>query len=119
MLLFVSIFGVGGSLALNAILFDKYDAYVQGGFNFQGATTQQLRTDFESAVGPTAAFTTFDLSAGVLIDRYNLIAYLNNMFDRRGILSKNSSCVPNDCGPFERLYPTKPQEFGVKVGYKF
>jgi hypothetical protein len=27
MLLFVSIFGVGGSLALNAILFDKYDAY--------------------------------------------------------------------------------------------
>ena len=98
---------------------DKYDAYVQGGFNFQGATTQQLRTDFESAVGPTAAFTTFDLSAGVSIDRYNLIAYLNNMFDRRGILSKNSSCVPNDCGPFERLYPTKPQEFGVKVGYKF
>ena len=26
-LLFVSIFGIGGSLALNAILFDKYDAY--------------------------------------------------------------------------------------------
>jgi len=41
------------------------------------------------------------------------------MFDRRGILSKNQACVPSDCGAYERLYPTRPQEFGLKVGYKF
>jgi iron complex outermembrane recepter protein len=98
---------------------DKYDAYVQGGFNFQGATTQQLRTDFEAFVGPTAAFMTFDLSGGVSMDRYSVTAYLNNVFDRRGILTKNSSCVPNDCGIYDRLYPTKPQQFGLKVGYRF
>jgi outer membrane receptor protein involved in Fe transport len=98
----------------------NYEAYVQGGVSFQGASTQQLRTDFEAAVGgPTAAFATFDLSSGVSMDPYTVTAYLNNMFDRRGILSKNSFCVPSTCGPYERLYPTKPQEFGVKVGYKF
>ena len=97
----------------------QYDAYVQGGFNFQGATTQQLRTDWEQIVGPTTAFMTFDLSGGLSLDRYSITAYLNNMFDRRGILSKNQACVPSDCGPFERLYPTKPQQFGLKVGYKF
>jgi outer membrane receptor protein involved in Fe transport len=97
----------------------QYDAYVQGGVNFQGATLSQLRTDWEQIIGPTTAFATFDLSGGLSMDRYNVTAYLNNMFDRRGILSKNSFCVPNTCGPYERLYPTKPQEFGVKVGYKF
>jgi outer membrane receptor protein involved in Fe transport len=97
----------------------QYDGYVQGGVNFQSATTSQLRTDWEALVGPTASFTTFDLSAGLSLDRYGITAYLNNMFDRRGILSKNSFCVPSTCGPYERLYPTKPQEFGVKVSYKF
>jgi len=97
----------------------RYDGYVQGGVNFQSATTSQLRTDWEALVGPTASFTTFDLSGGLSLERYSVTAYLNNMFDRRGILSKNSFCVPNVCGPYERLYPTKPQEFGLKVGYKF
>jgi outer membrane receptor protein involved in Fe transport len=97
----------------------KYDGYVQGGINFQSATTAQLRTDWEAIIGPTASFTTFDLSSGISVERYTITAYLNNMFDRRGILSKNSFCVPSSCGPYERLYPTKPQEFGIKVGYKF
>jgi len=96
-----------------------YDGYVQGGVNFQSSTTSQLRTDWEVLVGPTPSFTTFDLSGGLSVDRYSVTAYLNNMFDRRGILSKNSFCVPNICGPYERLYPTRPQEFGLKVGYKF
>ena len=97
----------------------QYDAYVQSGVNFQGATTSQLRTDWEAIIGPTTAFATFDLSGGVSMDRYNVTAYLNNMFDRRGVLSRNSFCVPSDCGPYNRNYITKPQEFGVKVGYKF
>jgi len=92
---------------------------VQAGFNYQGDTTSYLRTDFESVIGPTGGFTTFDLSGGVSLDRTTVTAYVNNMFDKRGVLSKNSACVPSTCGPYERNYVVKPQEFGVKVGYKF
>ncbi len=97
----------------------KYDAYVQAGLNYQGDTTSFLRTDFESVIGPTGGFTTFDLSGGMSLDKTTLTAYINNMFDNRGVLSKNSPCVPSTCGAYERSYVVKPQEFGVKVSYKF
>jgi iron complex outermembrane recepter protein len=97
----------------------KYDAYVQAGLNYQGDTTSYLRTSFESVIGPTGGFTTFDLSGGMSLDKTTVTAYVNNMFDNRGVLSKNSACVPSTCGPYERNYIVKPQLFGVKVGYKF
>jgi len=97
----------------------SFEAYVLAGFNAQGDTRSQLRDDWEAIVGPTAGFTTFDLSGGLSMDRYTLTAYLNNMFDRRGVLSKNSQCAPSVCGPYLRDYVVKPQEFGVKVGYRF
>jgi len=97
----------------------RYDAYAQAGFNYQGDTTSYLRTSFESVIGPTGGFTTFDLSGGVSLDKTTVTAYVNNMFDNRGVLSKNSACVPSTCGPYERNYVVKPQLFGVKVGYKF
>jgi len=97
----------------------KFDAYVLGGVNYQSGTRTWLRDDFEAASGPTGGFTTFDLSAGVSLDKTTVTAYVNNMFDRRGVLSKNSACVPSTCGPYERDYIIKPQLFGLKVGYKF
>lgn len=97
----------------------EYSAYVQAGVNYQGDTTQNLRTDFESIIGPTGGFTTFDLSAGVTLDKTTVTAYANNLFDDRGVLSKNIACVPSDCGPYERNYVIKPQLFGIKVAYKF
>jgi len=97
----------------------KFDAYVMAGFNAQSDTTSELRTDWETIVGPTGGFTTFDLSGGVAVDRYAVTAYLNNMFDKRGVLSKNDQCAPSICGANLRNYITKPQEFGLKVSYKF
>ena len=51
-------------------------------------------------------------------DRTTVTAYVNNMFDKRGVLSKNSACVPSTCGPYERNYVVKPQEFsaGQEIG---
>jgi len=45
--------------------------------------------------------------------------FIQNAFDKRGILSKNTVCAPSLCGPYARLYPIKPQFFGLKVGQKF
>ena len=97
----------------------KYDAYVLAGVNYQSDTTSFLRTDFEAAAGPTGGFTTFDLSAGVSLDKTTVTAYVNNILDKRGVLSKNSACVPSTCGPYERDYIIKPALFGLKIGYKF
>jgi outer membrane receptor protein involved in Fe transport len=97
----------------------KYDAYIQGGINSQSGTRTWLRDDFEAASGPTGGFTTFDLSGGLSLGTTTVTAYINNMFDNRGVLSKNSACVPSTCGPYERNYVVKPQLFGLKVGYKF
>ena len=96
-----------------------HDLFVQAGLNYQGGAPQQLRTDWEQTVGSVGAFTTVDASAGVSHGAYSFSLYATNLFDERGILSKNSSCAPSLCGANLRLYPTKPQQFGIKAGYKF
>jgi outer membrane receptor protein involved in Fe transport len=97
----------------------KFDAYVMAGFNTQSGALSQLRTDWEATVGPTGGFTTFDLSGGLSLDHYTITAYLNNIFDNRGVLVKNDQCAPSVCGAYLRNYVAKPQLFGLKVGYKF
>jgi len=99
------------------LLGDK--AFVQGGVNHQGGTTSYLATDGEAAIGPTRGFTTFDFSAGISWNNLSFAAFIQNAFDKRGILSKNLVCAPNLCGPYARLYPIRPQFFGLKVSQRF
>jgi len=101
----------------------RYDftdkVFVQGGVNHQGGTTSYLTTDGEDAIGPTKGFTTFDFSAGYTWNGLSFVAFIQNAFDKRGILSKNITCAPSLCGPYSRLYPVKPQFFGLKVSQRF
>ncbi|MEO7814923.1 MAG: TonB-dependent receptor [Sphingomicrobium sp.] len=94
-------------------------AFVQGTVNHQGGTTSYLTTAGEAALGPTRQFTTFDFSAGISFNKLKVQAFIQNAFDKRGILSKNSVCTPGICGADARLYPIKPQLFGIKVGQRF
>ena len=45
--------------------------------------------------------------------------YIQNAFDTRGELSRNTACAPGFCGPYYRVYPVKPQLFGIKFGHHF
>ncbi len=94
-------------------------AFVQGGVNHQGGTRSYLTTEGEAIIGPTKGFTTFDFSAGYSWNNLSFEAFIQNAFDKRGILSKNITCAPSLCGQFSRLYPIKPQFFGIKVGQRF
>ncbi|MEO6247731.1 MAG: TonB-dependent receptor [Sphingomicrobium sp.] len=94
-------------------------AFLQGTVNHQGGTTSYLTTDGEALLGPTKQFTTFDFSAGLSFNKMSVQFFIQNAFDKRGILSKNSVCTPGICGAYARLYPVKPQLFGVKVGQRF
>jgi outer membrane receptor protein involved in Fe transport len=73
----------------------------------------------DAAVGDTKGFTTFDFSAGVKFGDLSFEAFIQNAFDKRGILSRNTFCVPTYCGAYARSYPVKPQLFGLKVSQRF
>ena len=104
----------------------RYDFDVEGYKNFlqasaqtQGSTRSALLTDDESVLGKNSGFTTVDLSAGTGHGDWTFQAFVQNVFDERGILGTNVDCAVNYCGPWPLNYPTKPQFFGVKFGQKF
>lgn len=99
--------------------FGDGEAYVQGGVNYQSGTLSSLVPADEAAIGPTKGFVTADFSIGYEWDKFSIGAYVQNIFDERGILSKNIACAPSICGAYARVYPTKPRIFGLKAGAKF
>jgi iron complex outermembrane recepter protein len=95
------------------------DAFLQGSMNYQGGTRTFLTDDDFAAVGPTRGFTTFDFSAGTSLGNWSIEAFIQNAFDKRGQLGLNTACSTTICGAYARVYTTKPQLFGLKVGTKF
>lgn len=98
-----------------------YKSFVQGTVNHQsGTTTHLLDADAGTFYGePTKQFTTADFSIGTSYANWTASLFIQNAFDKRGILSKNSVCVPGICGQYARVYPVKPQYFGIRFGQKF
>jgi outer membrane receptor protein involved in Fe transport len=96
-----------------------YRAYVQGSIQGQTSSRSFLPDVEATAFGDTAGFASFDFSAGVSRDNWTLDAFVQNAFDKRGQLSLNTVCSTTFCGPFARIYPIKPQFFGIKFGQKF
>jgi iron complex outermembrane recepter protein len=94
-------------------------AFVQGVINHQGGTRTFLTDADFAAVGPTKAFTTADFSAGIDFSGFSIEAYIQNAFDKRGILTRNVTCATSFCGQYARSYPIKPQIFGLRFGKKF
>lgn len=98
----------------------EYKSFVQGSVAHQSSTTYSLESTSTYA-GNTPSFTTFDFSAGTGLNNWHLEAFVENAFDKRGELGKNSEC--NDgvhyCLLNAHIYPIKPMEFGVKFGQKF
>lgn len=95
------------------------NAFAQGSANHQGGTRSYL-TDAEAALlGNTKGFTTFDFSVGGALNNWTFEAFIQNAFDKRGSLSINTVCAPLICGGGARIYPIKPQFFGLKAGTRF
>jgi iron complex outermembrane recepter protein len=109
----------GNMTARYAFDFGSSNAFLQASAQYQGGTRSFLTDADFASVGPTKAFTTFDFSAGTNFGRFSVEAFIQNAFDKRGQLSLNTACSTTICGQFSRVYPTKPQLFGLKVGTKF
>ena len=94
-------------------------SFVQGGVQYQGGTRTFLTDADFAAVGPTKGFATFDFSVGTEFSGWSIAAYIQNAFDKRGELSRNTFCATSFCGIYARSYPVKPQIFGLRVGTEF
>jgi iron complex outermembrane recepter protein len=99
----------------------QLNSFVQGSFAYQSGVTYSLE-DTRLIVPETEAFGTFNLSAGIGQKSWTLQAYINNLFDERGQLGRNSEC--NDsfyhyCLNNTHVLPTAPMQFGLQFGQKF
>ena len=96
-----------------------FDSFVQGALIHQGSKTFSLEAGDNAIVGDIPSFTSFDLSAGTGKGNWRLEAYIENVFDKRGITGRVSECGTDYCHANTRAYAIKPMNFGVKFGQKF
>jgi outer membrane receptor protein involved in Fe transport len=99
----------------------EYKNFVQMSVSHQSSTTFSLESTSQFA-GDTPAFTTVDFSAGTAMNNWHIEAFIENAFDKRGELGKNTEC--NDlsfhyCALNAHVYPTRPMQFGLKFGQSF
>lgn len=99
--------------------FGAYTAYLQGAALYQTGATQDLNVFNNALLGNTGGFVTFDFSGGVKKDNWTLNVFIQNAFDRRGILTRNTFCSITFCSGSSRAFPVKPQFFGVRFGQNF
>ncbi|WP_395670586.1 TonB-dependent receptor [Phenylobacterium sp.] len=99
--------------------FRDYGAYIQGAALYQTGATQDLNVRNNALLGNTKGFVTFDFSAGVSRDNWTFDVFLQNAFDKRGILTRNTFCAIAICSDSSRAFPIKPQFFGARFGQRF
>ncbi|MBH2000424.1 MAG: TonB-dependent receptor [Sphingomonadaceae bacterium] len=96
-----------------------YGAYLQGAALYQTGATQDLNVDSNALLGNTKGFVSFDFSGGVKKDNWSLTLFIQNAFDKRGQLTKNTFCSIDFCSGSSRTFTIKPQFFGIRFGQKF
>jgi iron complex outermembrane recepter protein len=85
----------------------------------QSNATSRLSVSENALLGTTPGFTTFDMSAGLSINGINVEFFGENIFDKRGQLSRNAYCGSSLCLQHYLVYPIKPQFFGLKLSQRF
>lgn len=109
----------GQASARYAFTFGQLDAFVQGVVQHQSSSTSNLDTFKNGLLGNTAGFTSFDFSAGFSRGTWKVEAFIQNAFDRRGELSRNTFCAIEYCSGSSRTLPLQPQFFGMRFGQTF
>jgi outer membrane receptor protein involved in Fe transport len=98
---------------------EGFNNFVQESILHRSSISTYLKTADDQAIGNDPGFTTTDFSAGTGRDNWNLEVYVENVFDKLGVLERNPQCVVGNCFALARIYPTTPQTFGIRFGQKF
>ena len=97
----------------------RLNAYIQGAALYQTSATQDLNVNANRLLGNTSGFVSFDFSAGLKKDGWTVTAFIQNAFDKRGQLTKNTFCSIDFCADSSRTFTIRPQFFGLRVGQRF
>ncbi|MFX4083786.1 TonB-dependent receptor [Sphingobium yanoikuyae] len=96
-----------------------YAAYIQGAALYQTGATQDLNVESNELLGNTKGFVSFDFSGGIKKDNWSVTLFLQNAFDKRGQLTRNTFCSIDFCANSSRTFTIEPQFFGIRFGQKF
>jgi outer membrane receptor protein involved in Fe transport len=97
-----------------------YANYVQGTVIHQGSSTSQLQQTSPYNLEPNLnGFTTFDFVAGTGMHNWRVSLYVENLFNKEGVLGRINQCADAYCYANSRAYPIKPENFGIKFGQSF
>ncbi|KUR70932.1 TonB-dependent receptor [Novosphingobium fuchskuhlense] len=99
--------------------FGPLKGYLQGAALYQTSATQDLNEFNNKLLGNTPGFVSFDFGAGVRKDNWTADIFIQNAFDRRGQLTRNTFCAIQVCAGSSRTFPIRPQFFGLKLGYRY
>ena len=99
--------------------FGDYAAYLQGVVFYQSSSTSNLDTFKNGLLGNTPGFASVDFSIGARRGGFTYELFIQNAFDKRGQLSKNTFCSIEYCANSSRTFPIKPQFFGARIGQRF
>ncbi len=97
----------------------SYRAYIQGAALYQTGATQDLNVENNRFFGNTPGFISFDFAAGVRKDNWTMDLFIQNAFDRRGQLTRNTFCSITLCSDSTRTFTIRPQFFGIKMGVRY
>ncbi len=106
------------SLRFDSML-GQYDFYAQGAALYQTGATQDLNVALNDLLGNTPGFVSFDFAAGIKKDKWTLDLFIQNAFDKRGELTRNTFCSIAICSGSSRTFTIRPQFFGMRAGYRF
>jgi hypothetical protein len=100
------------------------EMFAQAAVLHQSSSNADLYAGQEAVVGRVPGFTSADLSVGMAKSSWSVEAYIDNAFDEHGELNRQSMCAAGSgtgyyCYTNYRVYPIKPQSFGIKFANKF
>ncbi|MBL8542884.1 MAG: TonB-dependent receptor [Hyphomonadaceae bacterium] len=96
-----------------------WEAFVQGGASYVGERSIDIRQTEAALIGTLDAYWTADVSAGVERDGWRLSAFIDNIFDERGVTGRYTECAITTCAGEPYDVVIRPLNGGVRVGRRF
>jgi outer membrane receptor protein involved in Fe transport len=91
--------------------------YWQVDATYQAGASTDIRVAEAALMGDLKEFTTINFALGTEWKSWTLEAYIRNLTDERGQLSKYVQC--SICYQRSYIVPTTPRTFGLRLGSKF
>jgi len=95
-----------------------WDVFGQASLQYQSSTRSHISTLENSLLGNTEGFATVDVAAGGELNTLAVEFFVQNIFNKRGELSRNTFCAIQICTA-SRSYPAKPRLFGISIAQRF